>query len=43
MGHLNAFQPAKPGARHPGALDFRAYFPVSLMVCASSAPREEQA
>lgn len=43
MGHLNAFRPALPGARHPGALDSRASFPVSLMECAAPAPREEQA
>ncbi|CAJ1823970.1 hypothetical protein FNBNMHLP_01508 [Aeromonas jandaei] len=43
MGHLNAFRPALAGVRHPGALDSRASFPVSLMECAAPAPREEQA
>lgn len=43
MGHIYAFQPAKAGVRHPGALDSRASLPVSLMDSVALALREEQA
>ncbi len=43
MGHLNAFRPALSGARHPGALDSRASFPVSSMDRATLALHEEHA